>query len=241
MLKNICRQTNQIIKRSYSGLLAFFFVFIIFSLGLFSLKKMLTPDLHGILRYAFSSFLTFLCEAALSPVAVGAYEWIGELVNGKTPPMKEAFSRFSDLLSIIEAQKTFLTVIFTFRISVVPSAAMFFILLNNPQSSSNILFFILSILLSLRLLCGFSAMLHILINAPHISTFRAVRLSFSAMKGRFPQFMKLSGIYIMLIAACIFSFGILLIFALPYMFCSAAVFCDTVFEENKLYKYNLYY
>ena len=242
MFKTVKAQAVRLYKECRLGLISLSFVLTIFVAGLISIGSSIISHTDGIMRVIVSYILLFLFNVALAPMLVGSYEWIQQLYVGKMRPMKNAFCAFTDIAELIRSQKIFLTYSFILRIALIPVVASLWIVsYTSSPNTSDVLIIALAFMLSLRLLCGGFLLIHILINASHIPTLKAIRLSFMAMKANFRDFCRLISVHALLTAISIASFGVLFVLTLPYIFCSAVVFCDIVYEENELYKYNLFY
>ncbi|MBE6689147.1 MAG: hypothetical protein E7588_07730 [Ruminococcaceae bacterium] len=235
-----CR-VKTIYKHSFTQLCAFSFIFIIFTVGLLSVCNVVVGNSQGMVRLLLVLTSSFICEIALAPIITGAYKWVHGLHMGEIRPMKTAFSDFSDLVSIYDAQKTVLSLLFCSRIALTPILLALIVVPLSDVSHTDIFFIIVAVTVSFRLLCSLFPLLHILLNAPHIPLFKAVKLSFNCMRKRSGEFFRLMLIYLFLVAISLASFGVIFVFTIPYIFCSMAVYCDAVFEEHQLYKHNLFY
>lgn len=243
MLKNVRDNTKRIFKDAGLALYGFSFILIIFSVGLFALAKFILAPYSGIFKIFFCIIMSFLCDVVAAPLIVGAYEWISQLAAGKTTPMKNAFERFSDLASLIQSQRIFICVKLSLVTAVLPAV---FMLCFTAYSSSealygNFLFIIAAFILSFRLLCGIFPLMHIMLNAPHVSFLSAIQISFLAMRGKGKEFVSILFGFIWKTIVSALSFGALSVYMLPRILCTAVLYSDAVFEEKQLYKYNLYY
>lgn len=236
-LKQVRREARRICAQNRLSLCLLCAIFLLFAIGLEAVRAKYALFVTGAAGIILRICTGLLALAATAPLAVGSYEWIMKMTLGKSTPMKNAFGRFSDWENIFSALKAFF---WCFICSIV-SLAPFCIMLALAQSLDDLLFVILAAILSAKLSCAAFLLPHIMLNAPHISYITAVKLALKAMHGRLGEFCRLMAEHMFLIAISYIMLWLPLILFMPYMMCSYVVYCDAVFEESGLYKYNLYY
>lgn len=242
-IREIRHRTNSVIKDNFFSFLTLTLILFIFFFGIFTLTFNIFLSAKGYLQFFLAICSLFLMRFITSPIFTGVYEWLDRISKGEYTPMQNAFSRFSDIGNALESQKLlFLLFPLWFTAFVPVIAVLLMIITNHTGDIYHTLFYIVvSLLISLKLFSYLFPLPHILISARHIPFFKAVFLSFTSMRRCFGAFLRLICEYLALIAISIVFMGIPFIYTLPYISCSAVIFCDTVFEENKIYKYNLYY
>lgn len=242
-VREIRQRTNLVIKNNFFSLLSLTVILGIFLTGAFTLGMNIFLSAKGVLHFFLAICAFFLMRFITSPIFVGVYEWLDRISKGESPPMQEAFSRFSDIENTLNAQKLLFLLFPLWFAAFIPVLMVLFLTVSGKTGDvyHTVFYIIISFLLSLKLFSYLFPLPHILISARHIPFFKAVLLSFRCMRSLFGVFLHLMFEHLVLIAISVFFIGIPFIYTLPYIFCSAVVFCDMVFEENKIYKYNLYY
>ena len=242
-VKEIRHRTHYVIKVNFFSFLSLTLILSIFFMGVFTLGFNIFISAKGALQIFLAICAFFLMRFITSPIFVGVYEWLDRVSKGECTPMQNVFSRFSDLENALESQKMLFLLFPLWFVSFVPVLAVLLLIITQKTGDTyhTVLYIIISAFISLKLFSYLFPLPHILISARHIPFFKAVLLSFASMRNCFGIFLRLICEYFALIIISIAFMGIPFIYTLPYISCSAVIFCDTVFEENKIYKYNLYY
>jgi len=242
-LREIRHRTYHIIKDNFFSFLSLTLILAIFFIGIFTLGLNIFLSAKGVLQISLAVCAFSLIRFITSPVLVGLYEWLDRISKGECTPMQNVFSRFSDLENTFESQKMLFLLFPLWFATSIPFLAVLLLIITGLSGDAYRTFFyiVTSFLISLKLFSCFFPLPHILISARHIPFHKAVILSYTSMRSCFGAFLRLMCEYLILIAVSIIFMGIPFILTLPYISCSAVIFCDTVYEENKIYKYNLYY
>lgn len=242
-LSEIHHHANFVIKDNFFSFLSLTVILGIFFSGVVTIGINIFLSVKNVLHLFLAICAFSLLRFITSPVFVGVYEWISRISKGDYTPMHNVFSRFSDLAGVLESQKLLFLLFPLWFISFIPFLmTLLLIVLEKTGDIYHTVFYVLiSFLASLKLFSFLFPLPHILITARQVPFFKAIILSYLSMRGCFGAFMRLICEYIVMTVLSIIFVGIPFIYTLPYISCSAVIFCDSVFEENKIYKYNLYY
>lgn len=235
-LKDLHFRTRHTIRNSLLQLCVFSLIFTSFLLGLLTIRQLIIFPINGFLRVAVSILTALALLAVAAPPIVGAHMRLTALGEGESSPLHNAFMLCCDLESILWAQKICFITLFCFLLSLLPTLlAVCFLFISHTLA--DLLLVLSAVILTLRLICGFFPLFHIMTVAPRLGTIGAVKLSFSLMRTRSGELCRLLLRYAPALIISPFLFGLPLIF----VWCSAAIYCNEICEENEIYKYNLYY
>ncbi len=235
-IKNLRFRTHHAIRASILQLCAFSLIFTSFLLGLLTIRQLIIFPLNGFWQTAVAFSTAMAALAVAAPLIVGAHIWLTALGEGENLPLHNAFKLYSDLESILWAQKICFSTLFCFLLSMLPTVlAACFLLINHTLA--DLLLALSALIFTLRLFCGFFPLFHIMTVAPRLGVLLAVKLSFALMRTSNGNFCRLLWRYTVGIMLSPLLFGLPLIF----VWCSAAIYCNEICEENEIYKYNLYY